>query len=98
MARSNPERSFFTSAEALTVMLWKGNSSPQFLIADLMGCRLSRTAASGRPTVVKAGRPAETSTSTSNQIRVNVKNSRTEGFVEHGSRDEIRGERRCLPF
>ena len=66
MGRSNPEPSFFTSAGArFTVMVCQGNSKPQFLMADLMRSLLSRTAASGRPTVRKKALPAVMSTSTS---------------------------------
>ena len=54
-----------TSAGArLTVMRCGGNSKPELRIALRTRSRLSRTLASGRPTIVKSGRPNETSTST----------------------------------
>ena len=54
-----------TSAGArFTVMRCGGNSKPELRIAARTRSRLSRTLASGRPTIAKTGRPNETSTST----------------------------------
>ena len=49
----------------LIVTRWAGNSKPEFRIALRTRSRLSRTLESGSPTILKAGRPNETSTSTS---------------------------------
>jgi len=66
MGRSKDEPSFLTSAGArFIVILSLGNSNPAFLIADLTLSLLSFTEVSGRPTILKAGRPKEISTSTS---------------------------------
>ncbi|MCU1311439.1 MAG: hypothetical protein JWO20_2564 [Candidatus Angelobacter sp.] len=69
MGRSKPEPSFLMSAGArFTVMCVGGMSYPQFFKAARMRSRLSRTAASGKPTVVKlslSNLMVETSTSTS---------------------------------
>ena len=48
----------------LTVTRLCGNSKPELRMALRTRSRLSRTDASGRPTIVKPGRPNETSTST----------------------------------
>ena len=48
----------------LTVMRCPGNSNPELRMAVRTRSRLSRTLASGRPTIVKTGRPNDTSTST----------------------------------
>src|SRR5437870_1096841 len=65
IGRSNEAPAFLTSAGArLTVTRWAGNSNPEFRIALLTRSRLSRTLASGRPTIVNAGKPNATSTST----------------------------------
>ena len=54
-----------TSAGArLTVIRCSGNLKPEFLIADRTRSRLSRTVASGSPTIANPGRPNCTSTST----------------------------------
>ena len=64
IGRSNDEPALRTSAGArLTVMRWWGNSNPEFLMAERTRSRLSRTVASGKPTIVKWGSPNDTSTS-----------------------------------
>ena len=64
IGRSNDDPALRTSAGArLTVIRCGGNSKPEFLIAERTRSRLSRTVASGSPTIVKCGRPNETSTS-----------------------------------
>ena len=56
---------FFLSAGArFTVMRLTGKRKPLFLTAACTRCLLSFTAASGSPTMSKAGRPLEMSTST----------------------------------
>src|ERR1051325_9894240 len=47
-----------------TVTRCSGNRYPEFLMALRTRSRLSRTLASGRPTIVKTGNPSDTSTST----------------------------------
>ena len=65
IGRSNDAPAFRTSAGArFTVMRWAGNSKPELRIALRTRSRLSRTLASGRPTIVKPGNPNDTSTST----------------------------------
>ena len=65
IGRSNAAPALRTSAGArLTVIRWGGKSKPEFLMALRTRSRLSRTLASGNPTIVNAGRPNETSTST----------------------------------
>ena len=65
IGRSNDAPSFRMSAGArFTVIRSKGKAKPALRIAVRTRSRLSRTAESGRPTVVKAGRPAVMSTST----------------------------------
>ena len=65
IGRSKAAPSLRSSAGArLIVMRSTGNSSPAFRIAARTRSRLSRTVESGRPTVVKDGRPGATSTST----------------------------------
>ena len=55
MGRSKPEPSFLMSAGArLMVMRVGGMSKPEFLMAERTRSRDSRTAASGRPTVVNS--------------------------------------------
>ena len=57
---------FFRSAGAReTVMRRCGNSKPELRMAALTRSRASCTAVSGKPTIVKAGRPGAMSTSTS---------------------------------
>jgi site-specific DNA recombinase len=64
IGRSNDDPALRTSAGArFTVMRCGGNSKPEFLIAERTRSRLSRTVASGRPTIEKWGSPNETSTS-----------------------------------
>ena len=64
IGRSNDAPALRTSAGArLTVMRCCGNSKPELRMALRMRSRLSRTLASGSPTIVKPGRPNETSTS-----------------------------------
>ena len=54
MGRSKPEPSFLMSAGARLMVIVVGrNEKPEFLIAARTRSRLSRTAASGRPTVWK---------------------------------------------
>ena len=54
IGKSNPDPSFFRSAGArLTVIRVVGRSNPEFRIADCTRSRLSRTAVSGRPTMLK---------------------------------------------
>ncbi len=54
IGRSKPEPSFFRSAGARLIVIRVGGiSNPEFLIADRTRSRLSRTAASGSPTVLK---------------------------------------------
>src|SRR4051812_31664262 len=66
MGRSNDDPAFRMSAGArLTVTRCSGNSKPELRIALRTRSRLSRTDGSGRPTIVKPGRPKDTSTSTS---------------------------------
>ena len=65
IGRSNDEPALRTSAGArLTVTRCCGNSNPELRIALRTRSRLSRTLASGRPTIVKCGSPNDTSTST----------------------------------
>ena len=65
IGRSNDDPALRTSAGArLTVTRCGGNSKPEFRIALRTRSRLSRTLASGRPTIVKVGSPNDTSTST----------------------------------
>ena len=53
IGRSNPDPSFFRSAGARLIVIRVGGiSKPEFLIADRTRSRLSRTAASGSPTVL----------------------------------------------
>src|SRR5688572_13709569 len=64
IGRSKDDPAFRTSAGArLTVMRWCGKSNPELRIAERTRSRLSRTVASGNPTMVKWGSPNETSTS-----------------------------------
>ena len=64
IGRSNDDPALRTSAGArLTVMRWCGNSKPELRIAERTRSRLSRTVASGSPTIVKWGSPNATSTS-----------------------------------
>ena len=64
MGRSKDDPALRTSAGArFTVMRCAGNVNPEFLIAARTRSRLSRTVASGRPTMVKWGSPNDTSTS-----------------------------------
>ena len=66
IGRSYAGPAFLRSAGArLTVIRRIGNSHPEFLMAARTRSRASCTAASGRPTIVKAGSPGEISTSTS---------------------------------
>jgi hypothetical protein len=65
IGKSNEAPSFRRSAGArFTVIRSDGNGNPALRIAVRTRSRLSRTAESGSPTVVKAGRPGATSTST----------------------------------
>src|SRR5688572_12401214 len=65
VGRSNDAPALRRSAGArLTVTRLCGKSKPEFRMALLTRSRLSLTDASGSPTIVKAGRPNETSTST----------------------------------
>src|SRR6476661_853595 len=65
IGRSNDAPALRTSAGArFTVMRCGGNWNPELRIALLTRSRLSRTLASGRPTIVKEGNPNDTSTST----------------------------------
>src|SRR6185436_5727719 len=65
IGRSNAAPALRTSAGArLTVIRCGGNSNPELRIALRTRSRLSRTLASGRPTIVNIGRPKDTSTST----------------------------------
>ena len=65
MGRSYTVPSFRTRAGArLTVMWLTGNLAPQFFTAARARSRASFTAASGRPTTSKAGRPPESMHST----------------------------------
>ena len=65
IGRSNDAPALRTSAGArLTVMRCTGKSNPELRIALRTRSRLSRTLASGRPTMVNAGKPNDTSTST----------------------------------
>src|SRR5262245_21319010 len=65
IGRSNDAPAFRTSAGArFTVIFVGGNSNPELRIALLTRSRLSRTLASGRPTIVNEGNPNDTSTST----------------------------------
>ena len=65
IARSNPGPALRRLAGArLTVIRRSGNSKPQLTSAARTRSRASRTAASGRPTIEKAGSPRWTSTST----------------------------------
>ena len=66
IGRSNRAPSFRTWAGArLIVILRAGNSKPQLRTAASTRSRLSRTAASGSPTIVNVGRPTPRSASTS---------------------------------
>lgn len=66
MARSSPAPSFLMLAGArLTVIFLTGNWKPLFLRAARTRSRLSRTVASGNPTMENCGNPDERSTSTS---------------------------------
>src|SRR5437762_6795526 len=66
MGRSKRAPSLRTCAGArFTVILRTGNSKPQFRSAASTRSRLSRTAASGSPTIEKVGSPAPRSASTS---------------------------------
>src|SRR3989441_8219778 len=65
IGRSNEAPSFRRSAGArFTVIRSAGKGKPALRIAVRTRSRLSRTAESGSPTVVNAGRPGVTSTST----------------------------------
>src|ERR1039458_5332599 len=65
IGKSNAAPALRTSAGArLTTIRWAGNSKPELRMALLTRSRLSRTLASGRPTIVKPGKPNDTSTST----------------------------------
>ena len=65
IGRSNAAPALRTSAGArLTVIRCGGNSNPELRIALRTRSRLSRTLASGRPTIVNTGMPKDTSTST----------------------------------
>ena len=65
MGRSYSVPSFRTRAGArFTVMRLTGNFAPQFFTAARTRSRDSLTAASGRPTMSKAGRPPERKHST----------------------------------
>ena len=65
IGRSNDDPAFRTSAGArLIVMRCDGKSKPELRIAARTRSRLSRTLASGRPTIRKKGSPRPTSTST----------------------------------
>ena len=65
IGRSNDVPRLRTSAGArLIVTRWAGNSKPEFRIALRTRSRLSRTLESGSPTILKAGSPKDTSTST----------------------------------
>ena len=65
MGKSKEAPALRTSAgERFTVILCGGYSKPEFRIARRTRSRLSRTLASGRPTIVNDGKPYETSTST----------------------------------
>ena len=65
MGRSNAAPAFRTSAGArFTVIRCGGNSKPLLRMALRTRSRLSRTLASGRPTIVNMGMPNDTSTST----------------------------------
>jgi hypothetical protein len=64
--RSSDAPTFRNPAGArLTVTTPDGREKPLFRSADRTRSRASRTLGSGRPTIVNAGRPDETSTSTS---------------------------------
>ena len=66
MARSRPAPSFLIFAGArFTVIFFTGKWNPLFLSAARTRSRLSRTVASGSPTMENWGRPEERSTSTS---------------------------------
>ena len=59
MLNSSPDPSFFHPAGArLTVIFLGGKEKPVFLSAARMRSRLSRTVASGRPTMENCGSPA----------------------------------------
>ena len=65
IGRSNDDPALRMSAGArLTVIRFPGKSKPELRIALRIRSRLSRTDASGRPTMLKDGMPCETSTST----------------------------------
>ena len=66
MAKSRPAPSFLIFAGArFTVIFFTGKWNPLFLSAARTRSRLSRTVASGSPTIENWGRPDEMSTSTS---------------------------------
>ena len=65
IGRSNAAPTLRTSAGArLTVTRSGGNGKPELRIAVRTRSRLSRTVASGSPTIVTPGSPGDTSTST----------------------------------
>src|SRR6476646_9799580 len=65
IGKSNAAPIFRRSAGArLTVTRFGGNGKPELRIAVRTRSRLSRTVASGKPTIVTPGKPGETSTST----------------------------------
>ena len=65
MGKSYTVPAFFLSAGArFTVMRLTGKEKPLFFMAALTRSRASFTAASGRPTISKPGRPLEIYTST----------------------------------
>ena len=72
MGRSKPEPSFRRSAGARLIVVFDGGMSyPLFFSAERTRSRLSRTAASGSPTVMKCASSSlidETSTSTSMRL------------------------------
>ena len=66
MLNSSPDPSFFHPAGArLTVIFLGGKEKPVFLSAARMRSLLSRTVASGSPTMENCGSPPPISTSTS---------------------------------
>ena len=66
IGRSNPGPPFFILAGArFTVILFGGNSKPEFFIAAFILSLLSLIAVSGSPTIEKPGSPPPVSTSTS---------------------------------
>src|SRR6266850_5057908 len=100
IGRSNDAPALRTSAgDKLIVMRCGGYSNPELRIANRTRSRLSRTLASGKPTIVNEGNPYDTSTSTWTGQASTPKTAavrRHASMRVTGARDVAAGRRECF--